>query len=180
MRRCCVNKSPLLHLSSMSFPKSLPLPQGLRATRAVRLMLTLLPQQPHDGWTQSTLEQALSVHGVNVNRATVYRALDRFVQAGLLQRRIDLDRTTHYFVTSQTSTCHRQQMRPHMECASCHQQFSLGQTSAAVQAALQALQEALVQSGEVHNPSLLDITVQGQCARCAPASTSQPPLQEHT
>lgn len=155
----------------MCSSKSLPLPKGLRATRAVQLMLTLLPQQPPDGWTQSTLEQTLSAHGISVNRATVYRALDRFVQAGLLQRCIGLDRTTHYFVALQAPTLPRQPIPPHMECVSCHRQFSLGQTSSAVQAALQALQQALAQSGEVRDP-LLDVSVQGQCARCATTSIS--------
>ena len=59
----------------------LQLPAGMRATRAVLAMLDILPQQPMQGWTESTVESALQARGVVVNRVTVYRALDRFVQA---------------------------------------------------------------------------------------------------
>jgi len=127
-------------------------------------MLTLLPDVPALGWTESALEAALQSRGVVVNRVTVYRALDRFVQAGLLVRSVDAARTTRYYVARD----HKASLdaAPQLECSTCHQHFSLGQGSAAVQSALEALRHALVQSTGLHNP-LIDVAVHGECAQCA-------------
>ena len=99
---------------------------------------------------------------------TVYRALDRFCAAGLLQRSVDGQRVTRYWLAAPAA---HDQAAPHMECSGCHQPFQLGEGSAAVQAALQALRQALAHSG-VRNPTL-DVAVQGECAQCA-AETSPP------
>ena len=146
----------------------LTLPAGLRATRAVQALLSLLPDQPAQGWTEGAVEAALHQQGVAVNRVTVYRALDRFCAAGLLQRSVDGQRVTRYWLAAPVAHDHA---APHMECSGCHQPFQLGEGSAAVQAALQALRQALAHSG-VRNPTL-DVAVQGECAQCA-AETSPP------
>ena len=66
-------------------PTALTLPAGMRVTRAVQVLLSVLPaQQPAQGWTQALAEVALQAQGVQVNRVTVYRALDRLAEAGLL------------------------------------------------------------------------------------------------
>ncbi len=140
----------------------LRLPAGMRATRAVLAMLELLPQQPEQGWTESTVEAALQARGVVVNRVTVYRALDRFVQAGLLQRSVDASRVTRYWLHAAEYAGDV----PQLECTRCHQHFSLDQGSAAVQSALQALRQALAHSAGVRNPSI-DVAMHGECAQCA-------------
>lgn len=141
---------------------ALTLPAGMRATRAVQALLLLLPQQPEGGWTESKVEAALQAHGVVVNRVTVYRALDRFVQAGLLQRHVDAARVTHYhLVTPDTADA-----MPQWECRSCHQHFQLGEGAAAVQSALETLRQTLAKIGGVRN-ALIDVSMQGECAQCA-------------
>lgn len=140
----------------------LQLPAGMRATRAVLAMLDILPQQPMQGWTESTVESALQARGVVVNRVTVYRALDRFVQAGLLQRSVDASRVTRYWLRSAEGA----DAVPQLECTRCRQHFSLDQGSAAVQSALQALRQALAHSAGVRNPSI-DVAMHGECAQCA-------------
>ena len=142
---------------------ALSLPAGMRATKAVQAMLALLPAQPVGGWTEARVEAALHDHGVQVNRVTVYRALDRLVQAGVLQRTVDVTRITRYLVVAPAQAA---QPAPQLECRACHQHFKLGEGSAAVQSALQALRQALAQSAGIANPTL-DINVQGECAQCA-------------
>jgi len=134
----------------------------MRATRAVQALLSLLPMQPPGGWTEPQVEAALHQQGVAVNRVTVYRALDRLAQAGLLQRTVDAQRITHYFVLDATAPT----ASAHLECTACHQHIALDQGFEAVQAALHALRAALVQSTGVHSPTV-DVAVQGECAQCA-------------
>jgi Fur family ferric uptake transcriptional regulator len=141
---------------------TLTLPAGMRATRAVQALLSLLPMQPPAGWTEALVEVALHDQGIPVNRVTVYRVLDRLTQAGLLQRTVNAQRITHYFVVDATAPT----ASAHLECTACHQHITLDPGAGAVQAALHALREALVQSTGVHKP-MLDVAVQGECAQCA-------------
>ena len=145
---------------------TLTLPAGMRATRAVQALLSLLPMQPPAGWTEALVEVALHDQGIPVNRVTVYRALDRLTQAGLLQRTVNAQRITHYFVVDATAPT----ASAHLECTACHQHITLDPGAGAVQAALHALREALVQSTGVHKP-MLDVAVQGECAQCAGDAT---------
>lgn len=148
---------------------TLTLPAGMRATRAVQALLSLLPMQPPAGWTEALVEVALHDQGISVNRVTVYRALDRLTQAGLLQRTVNAQRITHYFVVDATAPT----ASAHLECTACHQHITLDPGAGAVQAALHALREALVQSTGVHKP-MLDVAVQGECAQCA--GDAKPPF----
>lgn len=101
---------------------------------------------------------------MQVNRVTVYRALDRLAEAGLLQRTVDAQRTTRYWVVH--ATAKPSAPSAHMECKACHQPMALDESAAAVQAALQALRQAVAQTAGVHNPTL-DVSVQAECAHCA-------------
>ena len=143
-------------------PNPLTLPAGMRATRAVQALLRLLPHQPLDGWTEQTVEGGLHAQGVQVNRVTIYRALDRLVQAGLLQRTVDTQRLTRYWVVSSAPSADQTQLA----CTSCHQHFEVDANAQAVQAALLALRQALVQSTGVQNPHMR-VAVAGECAQCA-------------
>lgn len=141
---------------------ALTLPAGMRATRAVQALLCLLPQQPDGGWTESLVEVALQQQGVQVNRVTVYRALDRLAQAGLLARTVDAQRMTRYSVVDPEAPM----PLAHMECRACHQAMDFDAGAAAVQTALQALRQAVMQTTGVHHP-VVDVAVQGECDQCA-------------
>lgn len=138
----------------------------MRATRAVQALLSVLPAQPEAGWTQSLVEAALQQQGIAVNRVTVYRALDRLVHAGVLQRTVDTQRVTRYWVVSPATPV----PSAHMECKACHQPMALDANAAAVQAALVALQQAVAQATGLTRCSL-GVMVQAQCAHCADEDT---------
>lgn len=155
-----------LLMSTFSSRPSLTLPAGMRATRAVQALLFVLPnQQPEGGWTESTVEAALQQQGVQVNRVTVYRALDRLTHAGLLLRTVDSQRITRYAVVDAASAA----PSAHWECTDCHQAVPLGADAVALQTALKALHQAVAQTTGIANP-VLDIAVQTQCAQCATAA----------
>jgi len=138
----------------------------MRATRAVQALLSVLPAQPEDGWTEALVETALQARGVQVNRVTVYRALDRLAEAGLLQRMVDSQRLTRYWVSPADGT----PATAHMACKACHQPLALEEGAAAVQAALQALRQAVAQATGVANPTV-EVTVQGECGHCTSDAT---------
>lgn len=133
----------------------------MRATRAVQALLFLLPAQPEGGWTEALVEAGLQQQGVQVNRVTVYRALDRLAAAGLLQRTVDSQRTTRYWVVHASAA----PLSAHMECKACHQTMPLDESAAAIQAALLALRQAVAQTTGSCSTTL-DVTVQGQCGDC--------------
>lgn len=162
MQRCCVSAA----MSSSFSTPPLTLPAGMRATRAMQALLWLLPQQPDEGWTESAVEAALHAQGQSVNRVTVYRALDRLTQAGLLVRSVDAQRITRYWVQGANDA---PQAHTYLECTACHQHFRWGPDSAAVQAALHNLQQALVQTGV--GAHQLHVAVHAPCQHCA--STAQ-------
>lgn len=139
----------------------LTLPAGMRATRAVQALLLVLPAQPEGGWTEALVEQALHQQGVPVNRVTVYRALDRLALAGVLERTVDAQRITRYWVADRAAPV----PSAHMECKACHQPMALDASAAAVQAALQALRQAVMQTTGVQQLAM-DVAVQAQCAQC--------------
>ena len=160
MQLCCVNRAVVV--SGMSESAVLVLPAGMRATRAMQALLRVLPNQPEGGWTQASVEGALRVQGVAVNRVTVYRALDRMVQAGVLQCTVDSHRTTRYWIAARSPSA----ALAHLECTACHQSVPLDAGAAAVQAALHALQQAVSQSMGTQKLQL-DIAVHGECASCS-------------
>ena len=100
----CVNIAIPLQLQcvlSVPMPRpasslELSLPPGMRATRATRALVALLRSQAASRLSAAEVEAALARLGVAVNRVTVFRALDRLTQAGLLQRRVEDDRITRF------------------------------------------------------------------------------------
>lgn len=134
----------------------------MRSTRAVQALLCLLPAQPEAGWTEALVEAALQQQGVQVNRVTVYRALDRLAHAGVLLRTVDAQRVTRYFVADASAPA----PSAHMECQACHRPMALDAGAAAVQAALQALRQAVMQTTGIYKLAV-DVALQAECAQCA-------------
>lgn len=147
------------------------LPAGLRATRAARALLALWQDQPQGCWTEAQVEQLLADQGVAVNRVTVYRALDRFVQAGLLAKQVDADRLGRYRRAPATLDGQGAVPAvPELECQSCHQRTPLasgqGEAAQRILAAWQGLCQALAQ-GPGLAPTPLDLAVRGHCPSCS-------------
>ena len=133
----------------------------MRATRATRALALLYADQSHAAWSEAEVEAALAAAGAPVNRVTVYRMLDRFAAAGLLQKQVDAARVTRYALAPQGE----EGAAPRFECDDCHRQFRLSQGAAKVQKALQQMLQALATAG--HESLAVDVAVHGRCADCA-------------
>lgn len=144
-------------------PQPLPwtLPAGMRATRATRALAALYAARPDAALSEAEAEVALAAAGAAVNRVTVYRMLDRFAAAGLLNKQVDAARVTRYALAPQGE----ESTAPRFECGDCHRQFRLPSGSAKVQTALRQVLQALATAG--HKGLAVDIAVRGRCAGCA-------------
>jgi Fur family transcriptional regulator, ferric uptake regulator len=134
---------------------------GLRRTRATVALTALFKDHPELVLTQAEVESSLHACGVDVNRVTVYRLLDRFVRSGLLQRQVGPDRITRFSAVDMASG----PWAPRFECEECHRQFRLQDGSAQVQAAARKVLQALQTLG--HEGHDVEVSVRGRCAGCA-------------
>lgn len=157
----------------------LPLPSGMRATRATRALVALLRSRAASRLSAAEVEAALARQGVTVNRVTVFRALDRLTQAGLLQRRVDDDRITRFqwrsdaarvpmaasaggdapFITADTAAVQ-------FHCLRCARDYPLPRTDPALHASLRSWAHALQVAAL---GSLQAVQLQGVCSPCSAA-----------
>lgn len=154
----------------------LSLPPGMRATRATRALVALLRSQAASRLSAAEVEAALARLGVAVNRVTVFRALDRLTQAGLLQRRVEDDRITRFQWRSDAGRPHAsaapapvaqaQRMPVQFHCLRCAQDLSVDSAAPAVQASVQALAAALEQAAV---GQLQTVQLHGLCTPCSAA-----------
>lgn len=157
----------------------LQLPPGMRATRATRAMVALLRGRSGERFTAAETEAALARKGVVVNRVTVFRALDRLAQAGLLQRGVDADRITRYqwrieaaaaasvssAAIASPATERRPQWQAVFTCDQCSTVQPLDASAPAVGSALAQLAVALQPTGHTQS-----VQVHGVCAQCVTAA----------
>lgn len=137
---------------------------GLRRTKAARAVLQLFAGD--GGWsaTHAEVEAALLGQGVDVNRVTLYRLLDRFASAGLLQRHTDeAARTWRYTLAPQASGADGGVV-PRFECDACHRQFRLTEASPPTQAVADELLKTLANLG--HQGQRVDLSIHGTCNVC--------------
>lgn len=167
-------------------PVELSLPPGMRATRATRALVALLRSQAATRLSAAEVEAALARLGVAVNRVTVFRALDRLTQAGLLQRRVDDDRITRFQWRSdagrgQVSTAsepvalaQNEATRVQFHCLRCDQDYPVDSAAPAVQDSVQALAAALQHqaAGLLQTVQCVQLVqLQGLCVPCSGATT---------
>ncbi len=178
----CVNIAIPLQLQcvlSVPMPRpasslELSLPPGMRATRATRALVALLRSQAASRLSAAEVEAALARLGVAVNRVTVFRALDRLTQAGLLQRRVEDDRITRFQWRSDAGRAQAsaapapvaQRMPVQFHCLRCAQDLSVDNAAPAVQASVQALAAALEQAAV---GQLQAVQLHGLCTPCSAA-----------
>ncbi|WP_313572444.1 Fur family transcriptional regulator [Comamonas terrigena] len=150
------------------------LPPGMRATRATRALVALLRSQAASRLSAAEVEAALARLGVAVNRVTVFRALDRLTQAGLLQRRVEDDRITRFQWRSDAGRAQAsaapapvaQRMPVQFHCLRCAQDLPVDSAAPAVQASVQALGAALEQTAV---GQLQTVQLHGLCTPCSVA-----------
>ena len=134
---------------------------GLRRTRATVALTSLFKDHPDWALTHAQVEAALAQAGVEVNRVTIYRLLDRFVAAGLLQRHVDDARVAHFSAVGLKAGA----WAPRFECEECHRHFRVADGSAQLKATARKVLQALESLG--HEGHEVDISVRGRCAGCA-------------
>lgn len=145
---------------------------GLRRTRATRAVLQLFVADGTRSATHADVEAALLAQGLDVNRVTLYRLLDRLVGTGLLTRHADDAARTWRYALAPSLTDGRFTgeggVVPRFECDACHRQFRLTEASPPTQAVADQLFKTLANLG--HHGQRVDLSIHGTCNVCvAPA-----------
>jgi Fur family ferric uptake transcriptional regulator len=167
-----------LHLSTADLAESQLRTAGIRATQArVRVLGTLLAAK--NAMSHQDVQDALT----DMDRVTLYRALDCLTEAGLTHKIASDDRIFRYSVGKEhaehqhphTDGPHAQHQHGHFKCTRCARVFCLDGTGYAgfiesvlptsiknpLQSALQTTLGKGFQSHEV------ELTIKGWCADCA-------------
>ncbi len=143
----------------------------MRSTRATRAVLAMWESRADALLSEADVEAALHAQGVQVNRVTVYRLLDRLAAAGVLRRSVDAARVARYG-RSVPGAARQADAAAHFECADCHSAFRLGgEGGEPLQAALLQLRQALAASGL--QGRAIDVAVTGLCQDCSSAGPSR-------
>lgn len=140
---------------------------GLRRTKATRAVLQLFLSNSTWLATHADVETALLAKGLEVNRVTLYRLLDRMSSAGLLERHADdAARTWRYALAPHPmfSAGGGSGVVPRFECDACHRQFRLTEASPPTQAVADELLKTLANLG--HQGQRVDLSIHGTCAVC--------------
>lgn len=138
---------------------------GLRRTLATRAVLGLFLARPAGGLTHAQALASLTARGLDINRVTLYRLLDRLAACGVLQRQADDARTWHFSLALPMPGGEDEVALPRFECDACHRQFRLTDASEPTRAVTHDLFAALARLG--HQGSRVDVSIHGTCAGCA-------------
>jgi Fur family ferric uptake transcriptional regulator len=92
---------------------------GLRVTRAAQTVLALLAQASQPLTHDDLVAAYTATAGTRPDRVTVYRVLDRLVEAGLCDRRVGGDRINRFSRHVDAASGHR------FECDQCHKVLAL-------------------------------------------------------
>lgn len=147
---------------------------GLRRTLATRAVLGLFLAQPLGGLTHAQALNLLTARGLDINRVTLYRLLDRLAACGVLQRHTDEQaRTWRFSLAPPEAGPEAQGALPRFECDACHRQFRVAQASEPAQAMTRELLNTLARLG--HQGVRVNMSVHGTCADCLAAAASVSP-----
>ena len=143
------------------------LPPGMRATRATKALLALVEAQPGVQWSAAEVQARLQKMGVEVNRVTTYRLLDRLAAAGKLAKSVDSERLTRYALRAETEPLHVR-----YECTDCHSVQAMDEGAGdAPNAEMAQVAQAMAQylqtlQGQGLAPAQTELRLQGLCADC--------------
>ncbi|MFO6419180.1 Fur family transcriptional regulator [Hylemonella sp. W303a] len=137
---------------------------GLRKTHAAREVLRWLRRHQNRDWAHGELLEALrDSGGIELDRVTLYRLLDRLTQVGLLVCHVDAERVRHYRAVSDAVESH-----PRFECQACHRNFELTSGATQLEQAARSALKALESVG--HHGLSVNLSVRGVCADCSPGA----------
>jgi Fur family ferric uptake transcriptional regulator len=135
---------------------------GLRRTLATRAVLGVFLASPQGTLSHAQALASLTARGLDINRVTLYRLLDRLAACGVLQRHANDDARTWRYGLADTD----EGLAPRFECDACHRQFRLVEGSAPTQAVASDLLRTLAGLG--HQGLRVDVAIHGTCASCLP------------
>jgi len=136
---------------------------GLRRTLATRAVLGLFLAQRGGGLTHAQALHALTARGLDINRVTLYRLLDRLAACGVLQRHTDDQaRTWRFSLAPLANDRDEDSARFSFECGACHREIPLGVAGALASDMARDLLGACARMG--HRGE--QIAVRGTCADC--------------
>ena len=135
---------------------------GLRRTLATRAVLGLFLANPQGTLSHAQALASLTARGLDINRVTLYRLLDRLAACGVLQRHAADDARTWRYALADTD----EGMAPRFECDACHRQFRLTEASEPTRAVATDLFRTLASLG--HQGQRVDLSIHGTCASCLP------------
>jgi Fur family ferric uptake transcriptional regulator len=92
---------------------------GLRVTRATQTVLELLQHSSQPLTHEDVAAAYAAATGEAIDRVTLYRVLDRLVEAGLCDRRIGADRVSRFAPHVETASGNT------FECDQCHKVLAL-------------------------------------------------------
>jgi len=137
---------------------------GLRRTKATRAVLQLFVSDGSWSATHADVEAALLAQGLEINRVTLYRLLDRLASTGLLARHADDAARTWRYALAPDTTGADGGVVPRFECDACHRQFRLTDASPPTQAVADQLIKTLATLG--HQGQRVDLSIHGTCNVC--------------
>ena len=139
---------------------------GLRRTLATRAVLGLFLANPQGTLSHAQALASLTARGLDINRVTLYRLLDRLAACGVLQRHANDDARTWRYGLADTD----EGLAPRFECDACHRQFRLTEASEPTRAVASDLFRTLASLG--HQGQRVDLSIHGTCANCVPQEPS--------
>lgn len=146
---------------------------GLRRTLATRAVLGLFLAHPQGSVTHAQAQQSLRARGLDINRVTLYRLLDRLAACGVLQRHADdAARTWHFQLADLAPAPDESHDAPRFECDACHRSFPLDGASEPTRAVAGELFRTLARLG--HLGERLELSVHGTCATCVEPGAVSP------
>ncbi|QCB46375.1 Fur family transcriptional regulator [Hydrogenophaga sp. PAMC20947] len=160
--------------------ESVPVPQaiqtrleagGLRRTLATRAVVGLFVASPQRSLNHAQALSLLTARGLDINRVTLYRLLERLAACGVLARFSDDTARTWRFRLADLHEAEVGGGAPSFECDACHQQFRLPNAEASTQAAAARFYQVLAELG--HHGVRMDVAIHGTCAGCTPAQLEE-------
>jgi Fur family ferric uptake transcriptional regulator len=144
---------------------------GLRRTLATRAVVGLFVASPQRSLNHAQALTLLTARGLDINRVTLYRLLERLAACGVLCRFSDDTARTWRFRLADLGEGEANNDAPSFECNACHLQFRLANATGPTQKVTSQLYKALADLG--HQGQHMEITIHGTCANCTPASAAE-------
>jgi Fur family ferric uptake transcriptional regulator len=140
---------------------------GLRRTLATRAVVGLFVANPRRSLNHAQTLALLATRGLDINRVTLYRLLERLAACGVLTRFSDDTARTWRFRLADLEAEEAGAGAPSFECDACHQQFRLTNAEGTTQEAAARFYQALADLG--HQGLRMEVAIHGTCASCAAA-----------